>query len=293
MTNPPIPVRPQTPGKDQRGLVSVKEQDFLEQDAPIRGQKYAVVSFVSPEDILKSKEVFAIGEFMTSLAGDVETLFRGMLDRYKEDPVTTGLIGGLRERYGYLWSVDLMQAEFNAFARTNEAKIHADFSALEGSTRTSIRGLKIRGVYESEVEARHRIKAIQIKDPLFDVYMMEVGCWCPWNPNPDAVGDSEYNETMLNTLVKGYKDNSIQRDAMYESRKSEMIDRIGKENDVWEQRRKEGASSLAAEVSGETVMVSDVTNVLPITMDSEAGVGAQSVASSGEAEGPTRSDVAT
>lgn len=222
-----------------KGLVSVKEQDFLEQDAPIRGQKYAVVSFVSPEDVLKSKKIFTIGQFLQSLAKDVETLFEGIEERFAGDIVTSGVVTSLRERYGYLKSPDLLQGEFNAYVRTNEAKIHEAFTALDGSPRTSIRGLKIRGVYESEAEARHRIKAVQVKDPLFDVYMMEVGCWCPWNPNPDAVVDSEYNETMLNTLVKGYKENNTQRDVMYEQRKFDMIDRMGKEKDVWQQRQEE------------------------------------------------------
>ncbi|MEW5315095.1 MAG: hypothetical protein WDW38_006547 [Sanguina aurantia] len=242
-------------------LVSTKTQDFLEQDLPIRGQKYAVVSFVSPEAVLKSKEVFTTGQFLKSLANDVETMFVGVDSRFAEDPVTLNVVRGLRERYAYLWSADLMQAEYHAFSTTNEAQLHEDFTKLDGSLRTSIRGLKIRGVYESESEARNRIKVIQTTDSLFNVYMMEVGCWCPWDPNPDAVVDNEYGETMLNTLVKGYKENNTQKDIMYEQRKSDMMERMGQEKDVWDQRRKENAKAESEELERVTqsLAVQDVT----------------------------------
>lgn len=216
--------------------VSTKQQDFLEQDAQIRGQKYAVVSFVSPEDILKSKEVFAIGAFLKSLAGDVDTMIVGMSERFKEDPLALSALQGIRERYSYLWCQEALQSEFRAFRSGNEASLHQEFSAIEGSFRTSVRGLKIRGVYEGEAEARNRIKSVQANDPLFDVYLLEVGCWCPWNPNPEDVGDSEYNETQLNTLVKKYKENSSKRDVVYENRKSDMMDRLANERDLWAER---------------------------------------------------------
>ena len=35
-----------------------KEEDFLEADQSIPGQKYVCLSFVSPEDILKKKDIF-------------------------------------------------------------------------------------------------------------------------------------------------------------------------------------------------------------------------------------------
>lgn len=171
----------------KRKTCSTKEADFLDQDAPIRGQNFAVVSFVSPEDILKSKDVFSVGVFLKSIAGDIDTLMNGLTERFGDDLNAQGSMRSIRERYSYLWSSDDMQAEFVAFRKGNEARLNTEFAAVEGSFRTSIRGLKIRGVYENEQEARNRIKAIQQKDPLFDVYMMEVGCWCPWNPNPEDV----------------------------------------------------------------------------------------------------------
>lgn len=245
-----------------RGLVSTKQQDFLEQDLPIRGQNFAVVSFVSPEDILKSKEVYAMGVFLTSIASDLDTMLLGVAERFQGDLAIEGTIRSIRERYNYLWSSDSMQAEYSAFRKGNEGRITSEFAAVEGSFRTSVRGLKIRGVYEGEDEARNRIKILSAKDPGFDVYMMEVGCWCPWNPNPEEVGDSEYNETELNTLVKKYKENSTERDAIYDGRKRDMIDRVGKERDIWEERKKEAAA--AADVASSAA---DAASSMDVTED--------------------------
>lgn len=233
---------------NQNDMVSTKQHDYLEQDAPIRGQKFAVVSFVSPEDVLKNKEVFVFGAFMKSIVGDIEKLLAGISERFQEDLLVEGCIRGIRERHAYMWSPEEMHDEFNAFKQGNQDRIDEDFCIAEGSFRTSTRGLKIRGVYESEREARDRVKHILVLDPTFDVYVMEVGCWCPWNPSAEAVGDCEYSETQLNTLVKKYKENATSRDVHYESRKQDMIDRIGKENDVWKARKEAADLDLSAKV---------------------------------------------
>jgi len=40
------------------------EEDFLHVDDPINGQKFVCLSFLSPENILKNKELFILNEFL-------------------------------------------------------------------------------------------------------------------------------------------------------------------------------------------------------------------------------------
>lgn len=222
--------------KDQ-GLVSTKEHDFLTNDDKIRGQEFAIVSFVSPEAVLKSKEVFAFTSFVKSIATDIDGLLNGISERFVGDNTTVDAIRGIRDRHAYMWTSDDMQAEFNAFKRSNEHRIDTDFTEKEGVFQTSVRGIKIRGVYGSESEAVARIKALQVKDPLFDMYIAEVGCWCPWSPNPEDIERQEYAETQLNTLVKNYKENATERDVMYERRKQDIQTRVMEEKDAWQQKK--------------------------------------------------------
>ena len=39
-------------------VTSVKEVDYLDEDKPIRGQNYVLLSFLSPEDVLVNKEAY-------------------------------------------------------------------------------------------------------------------------------------------------------------------------------------------------------------------------------------------
>ena len=56
-------------------------------------------------------------------------------------------------------------------------------------------------------------------DNKFNIYIAQVGCWCPWSPNPECLENQEYSETQLNTLMKEYKKNMDNRDVIFESRK--------------------------------------------------------------------------
>ena len=49
-------------------------EDFLEADSPIRGQNYVCVSFISPEKVLKNKEVFKVTKFLEFLFKDTNTV---------------------------------------------------------------------------------------------------------------------------------------------------------------------------------------------------------------------------
>ena len=46
------------------GSDNTKYVDLLEEDKPIAGQKFACISFVSPETILKKKELYFFEEFL-------------------------------------------------------------------------------------------------------------------------------------------------------------------------------------------------------------------------------------
>ena len=39
-----------------------------------------------------------------------------------------------------------------------------------------------------------------------------VGKWLPWDPEPSQVGEQEYAEEKLNSLMKNYKENEEAKD---------------------------------------------------------------------------------
>jgi len=42
-------------------------QDFLDVDAPITGQNYVLLSFLSPEDMIRKKELFLMHQFLKTI----------------------------------------------------------------------------------------------------------------------------------------------------------------------------------------------------------------------------------
>ena len=115
-----------------------------------------------------------------------------------------------------------IQEAFENFMFKNRKKLEEEFFT-KNEFRTSIRGLKVRGVYDTAAEAGARAKTLQKLDPFFNVYVGQMGFWLPWDPEPADVADQEYAEDQLNTLMKNYKQNESQKEALYEEQKRERM----------------------------------------------------------------------
>ena len=106
---------------------------------------------------------------------------------------------------------------YDDFMYANKTKLESDFYALN-EFQTSMRGLKIRGVYGSTKEAELKSKKLQTKDKYHNIFIGEVGKWLPWDPQPHEVRDQEYAQDQLNTLMSKYKENEDNREKFFEER---------------------------------------------------------------------------
>merc|ERR1711907_570477 len=85
----------------------------------------------------------------------------------------------------------------------------------ENNFQTTVRGLKVRGIYDTRKEADIRSKVLQKIDSSHNVYIGQVGYWLPWDPEPSNI-ENEYLEDELNNLVKEYKENELRMDDYYQ-----------------------------------------------------------------------------
>ena len=53
-------------------MTEEREEVFLEGDNPIPGQSYCLVSFLSPEEVIKDKQLYMFNRFMTQRCGEWE-----------------------------------------------------------------------------------------------------------------------------------------------------------------------------------------------------------------------------
>lgn len=230
--------------------VAVSEQDFLDQDPQIRGQNYVCVSFVSPEEVIKSKEAYFLSEYCESLCKRNTELMDGLEVMF---PDKKNEIRSIKEQYEVFFDPKSIDEDFKNFKRENESEISSKFSE-ENNYQTSIRGIKIRGTYETQREAEVRAEVLKrMDDNKHNIYIAQVGCWCPWSANPDEIQSGEYSETELNTLMKEYKKNCENKDIFYNERKKDLIERTHEETE----RKKQAVIEEEASSSKETTLLGE------------------------------------
>jgi hypothetical protein len=200
-------------------LVSTKQEDYLDEDKPIRGQNYALISFLSPEDVLKEKEVYYFSKFLDKFGKDMKTLLDSLENKY---PDSADLVKTIKSNHEYIFNSDELDEQYKFFKSVNSADIESEYHK-KNNFKTSMRGVKIRGVFDTIEEAKKRSEFVKKFDSKFDIYICQVGCWIPWSPNPNDLAEQEYSESQLNTLMKQYKQNIDSKDEMFEERKRGMM----------------------------------------------------------------------
>lgn len=216
-------------------LVSTKEVDYLDEDKPLRGQNYVCLSFISPEEVLANKEVYAFSKFLQTFSKNMDTMITMLEERYKEDKE---LLQSLRENNKYIFSPEDLQEQYRFYRKSNTTEIDNEFLE-KNDFKTCVRGIKVRGSFETLKEAQVRAEVLKRMGDKFDIFIGQVGCWCPWSPNPEDLQDQEYAETHLNTLMKKYRENMQLKDEFFEQRKQEKIDQSIAQKDAWTKRKEE------------------------------------------------------
>jgi hypothetical protein len=224
--------------KKVNGQENPKYVDLLEEDKPIAGQKFVCVSFVSPENILKQKELFYFEsflkkwEFSKSMGKFVQFMnFVSYKYNISFDDLSTDLKEFVKEEGEALTKSD-MDDEYKTFVDNNEEELEKKFNIANNFT-TSTRGLKIRGAYPTVEEAELRAKLLRESDPNHDVFVGPVGMWMPWDPDAYKTGRVEYMEDELNQLMSEKNKNDANAksafdDRIKESKKEAIRDNIAK-----------------------------------------------------------------
>ena len=245
-------------------LVPCSQEDYLDTDPTLRGQNFVCLSFLSPEDVIVKKEHYFFEKFIENFTTETKELFDGLAERYPKDVDNLRM---LKEKYSYLFSSGLIGEEYNYFVGAHGEEMQKRFDE-KNNFQTSVRGIKVRGVFDTMREAQVRSEVLKKLDGKFHVYVAEVGAWCPWSPNPEHIQDQEFAETELNTMMKHYKDNQIKKDIFYEDRKRELqFMKVKKdlETDTWTENKMN--NDAEASTSGTSTEVVEDVNVASVETD--------------------------
>jgi hypothetical protein len=209
--------------------------DLLEEDKPIAQQKFVCVSFVSPENIIKSKEQFQFDQFVKTwdMIKSVEkfakfSAFLAYKYNLDTEQVTSDLTEFCKEESETLNSMSVSD-DYKTFLDKNLDVLELEYSK-QHNFQTNTRGLKIRGVYPSQEEAEVRAKMLRENDPYFDVYVGPAGVWMPWEPDAYRTGKVEFLEKELNELMTNKKANEDNAKEFFNNRIKETKKKAMEEN---------------------------------------------------------------
>lgn len=219
----------------ENGQINPKYIDLCDEDQPIAGQKFACLSFISPEKMLKKREIYMFEEFLKQWD------FKKSMDKFFDfihfisykygvdvENIMNDYTEFIAEENTKLKSQGV-EDDYNNFLDKNEEVLTQKFQKAH-EFQTSVRGLKIRGVFPSQEEAEIKCKKIRELDPNHDILVGPVGMWLPWDPDAYKTGRIEFMEDELNQLHNEKIKNESKAKEEFERRVKETKKKAIEEN---------------------------------------------------------------
>lgn len=224
--------------------------DYLDEDPEIPTQKYAIVSFLSPEKIIKKKDIWQMEEFLKwtdydfKLKGQEKFLaFIAKKYNLKVDDVLADHHEFEKVHKDEIKKSDLWE-QYQVFLLKFEKELQEKFDSAV-NFQTNVRGVKIRRSFPTVEEAQVFAQALRRKYPKDNIFIGKVGCWLPWDPSEHLMPEVDYAEKELNEIMRKYKENEANKEMFFAQEREEAIKRQKEEN----AKRLEDAKKEAAEQS--------------------------------------------
>lgn len=92
---------------------------------------------------------------------------------------------------------------------------------LEESENLKVRGFKIRGMYETEDQAKEQCKRLRDIDQYNNIFIADIGHWVSWSNDTENAADVDYANKDLNNLIKASNENQKKAREFTESQNNE------------------------------------------------------------------------
>jgi len=248
----------------ENGEINPKYIDVCDEDPTIAGQKFACISFISPEKNLKKLEIFLFDEFLKqwdfnkSMSKFFDFIhFISYKYNLKVDDVINDYTDFIKEEEIKLKEGDVYD-DYKTFLDKNEESLIQKFQK-QNNFQTSVRGLKLRGVYATQEEAELRCKKIRDFDPNHDIFVGPVGIWMPWDPDAYKTGRLEFAEEELNQLHQEKMKNEVKAKEDFERRIKETKKKAIEEN-IKNAQKSGNKLTQTIDENGNLVGVTETTN---------------------------------
>jgi hypothetical protein len=187
------------------GSENPKYIDLLNEYPVIPSQTYGCYSFVSPEKIIKQKELFLFEKFVkqwdfTKSVSQFSDFMQFVSFKYnlKVDSLLDDFKQFVQEEENVLKSQDVT-GDFTTFIDKNEETLNNAFQKEYGF-QTSVRGFVNIGNFGTVEEAETHAKKIRESIPHHDILVGRNFVWTPLDPDAYKTGRIEFMEEELNQL---------------------------------------------------------------------------------------------
>ena len=187
------------------GKSNPKYVDLLNEYPVIPSQLYGCYSFVSPEKIIKQKEVFLFEKFVqqwnfTKSVSQFSDFLQFVSFKYnlKVENLLEDFKQFVQEEENVVKANDV-QGDFASFLDKNEDKLTELFQKEHGF-QTSVRGFANIGNFPTTEEAERYAKQIRESVPHHDILVGRNFVWTPLDPDAYKTGRIEFLEDELNQL---------------------------------------------------------------------------------------------
>lgn len=254
--------------------------DRLSEDPPFPGQDYVCISFVSPEKVLVNKEQWYFYNYHQHVINEYNRILMEFLgkivDAADDDTVPLASVVDLQKRMKRVF-------KYNEVVYPDWKDRYADYEFKEGSRlqnefdaqnnyQTSVRGVKVRGVFNNLEEARTRAMALQRMDTAHDVFVGQVGCWLPWHPESNKMDTNKvkYLNDDLNTLMNEYQNSQDSSRQHFDEQRQNQVEQQMRQNELTK-KQLDAEKREIREAINETARVTNVddsqqedTNGVPV-----------------------------
>jgi len=199
-TKKPFEIKTNPDGSENKNYV-----DLLNEYPVLPSQTYGCYSFVSPEKIIKQKELFLFEKFVkqwnfTKSVSQFSDFLQFMSFKYnlKVENLMEDFKQFVQEEENVLKAQDVV-GDFATFIEKNEDRLTDSFQKEHGF-QTSVRGFVNIGNFPTSEEAEMYAKKIRESVPHHDILVGRNFVWTPLDPDAYKTGRIEFMEEELNQL---------------------------------------------------------------------------------------------
>uniref|UniRef100_A0A6C0I7P2 Uncharacterized protein n=1 Tax=viral metagenome TaxID=1070528 RepID=A0A6C0I7P2_9ZZZZ len=209
--------------------------DYLDEDPELPNQRYVIVSFMSPEKVVKRKEQYFFEKFIEWMDYDwkVEGLdhFAAYISKKYEVPIDS-IMADMKEfkktHHSEIRKTDVPE-KYSVFLLKHEKELQEAFDKSV-NFNCNIRGVKVRRAFPSYEESQLWCKVLQRKYPKDNIVIGKMGCWLPWDPSEHLMDNVEYANSQLNEIMRKYKENESNRELFFAEEREQSMKAQKEEN---------------------------------------------------------------